>query len=174
VLHNLTIKFRDFMLYTILYTCSANKPFVEDDLAELAIQSSNWNITHSITGCLAYVEGVLDCKTQSRFIHVLEGPEIYIKGIFDKISLDMRYKNISLIKEGRIEKRKFNAWKMCVERINLNNDLAFQHFFTMNCEILSEEGSICNNILMDFMETFYDQRQSIECECMIGAAGLVQ
>ncbi|MEJ7557482.1 MAG: BLUF domain-containing protein [Pedobacter sp.] len=154
------------MLYTILYTSSANEPFVEADLVELAIQSWNWNNSHSVTGCLAYVEGVLNGKTQCQFIQVIEGPENYVKNVFANIKIDTRYKDISIIKEGIIDQRKFSTWKMCVERIKLSNDSALQHFFTMNYERLAENGNTGNNILMDFMKSFYDQKESIACECV--------
>jgi hypothetical protein len=154
------------MLYTILYTSRPNEPFVDEDLVELGVQSWNWNKKHSITGCLAYVEGVQNGKTQCQFIQVIEGPETYVKAVFAVIKLDNRYKDISMIKEGRINSRKFRTWKMCVERIKLSNSSALQHFFTMNSDILSEDGDTDNNILMDFIKSFYDQKESLECECV--------
>jgi hypothetical protein len=154
------------MLYTILYTSGANEPFDTEDLVELAFQAKKWNNSHSITGCLAYVEGVLNGKTKCQFLQVMEGSKSDVDGVFAKIKFDTRYKDIVMIKEGRIDKRKFSAWKMCVERIELDNNSILQHFFSMDSETLSEDGDVDDNMLMEFMKSFYDQKQSVECECV--------
>ena len=154
------------MLYTILYTSSANRTFDEDELVDLLVRLRTWNDSHSITGCLAYVEGLLNGNGQCKFIHVLEGSKSNVQEVFAEIKRDSRYSDLTLIKEGKIEQRKFATWKMGVDRIRLSDNPVLQYFFSMNSDILSKDGDAENNMLMDFMRAFYNQKKSFELECL--------
>jgi hypothetical protein len=154
------------MLYTILYTSSANRTFDEDELVDLLVRSRTWNDSHGITGCLAYVEGLLHGNTQCKFIHVLEGSKSSVQQFFAKIKLDNRYGDLTVIKKGKIDQRKFATWKMGVDRIQLNDNPVLQYFFSMESDVLTKDGDAENNMLMDFMEAFYNQKKSFELECL--------
>jgi hypothetical protein len=154
------------MLYTILYTSRAKWPFQKHELLELVNDSQIWNSFKSITGCLAYVEGVLNGDTLCQFIQVLEGSEAEVREVFANIKLDSRHIDVSLIKEGKIDRRKFGAWKMGFEQIQLGDNPILQDFFSMDSVVLSADGDTDSNLLMEFMKSFCDQKESIECECV--------
>jgi hypothetical protein len=154
------------MLYTILYTTNANRSFTNEELQRLNKASRNWNRSHNVTGCLAYIEGVLDGNTRCQIIHVLEGSKGDVENIFNQIKLDMRQKNLSVVKVGFIKSRKFNDWTMGCERIQLNDNPFLEGFFFLNNRVLSQDGSLEENILMQFMKSFSNQQASTSCRVL--------
>jgi hypothetical protein len=149
------------MLYTILYISNADRAFSSQELDELVWESRAWNSLHGITGFLAYVEGVLDGKTKCQFIQVLEGKKRDIEDVFNVIKQDPRHQDICVLKEGYIKERKFDSWDMGFERLHLNSNPELELFFSMNLSMLSEEGDLEDNILIQFMKTSYDQNEQI-------------
>jgi hypothetical protein len=147
------------MLYTILYLSNAKMVFNDDQLSEILNESITWNGSHGITGFLAYIEGVLNDNTKCQFIQVLEGMKSDVEEIFAKIKLDSRHREIIVIKEGHIINRKFSLWKMGFERIHFSLNPMLQHFFSMNTILLASDGNLEDNILMEFMKSFYDQEK---------------
>jgi hypothetical protein len=154
------------MLYTILYTSNTERVFSHDELVRLEKSSRIWNKSHRITGCLAYVEGVLDGNTHCQVIQVLEGLKDDVENIFNQVKQDMRQNNVSLIKKGFIRTRKFNQWTMGYEKIQLSNNSLLQTFFALNHKLLSQDGNLEDNMLMTFMKSFCEQIKSINCDCM--------
>jgi hypothetical protein len=145
-------------LYTILYTSHAIKAFDKTELSAIVNESRIWNHAHEITGCLAYVEGILNNNVLCQFIQVLEGDEIEVKDIFNKIQSDERHLDVSVIKEGFIKKRKFHSWRMGFEEIQLNENPILQSFFSMDTNVLKESGDTEDHILMQFLKSFCDQK----------------
>jgi hypothetical protein len=147
------------MLYTILYLSKAKMVFNDDQLSEILNESITWNGSHNLTGFLAYIEGVLNEDTKCQFIQVLEGMRSDVEDIFAKIKLDSRHRDIIIIKEGHIINRKFSQWKMGFERLHFSLNPKLQHFFLMNPIVLAADGNLNDNVLMQFMKSFYDQKQ---------------
>ena len=147
------------MLYTILYISTPSKSFDDKELQELVTESRDWNRLHGITGFLAYVEGILDGKTKSQFLQIVEGEKGDIEEVFSIIKADPRHKDLSVLKEGYIKYRKFDSWNMGFERLHINSNPELEVFFSMNLSMLSEEGDLDNNILFKFMKMFYDQKE---------------
>jgi hypothetical protein len=147
------------MLYTILYISNADRAFDNEELDELVLESRAWNSLHGITGFLAYVEGVCDGKTRCQFIQVVEGTKRDIEDVFTIIKQDPRHQDICVIKEGAIKERKFDSWNMGFERLHLNSNPQLELFFSMNLSLLAADGDLDDNILIQFMKTFYDQNK---------------
>lgn len=145
-------------LYTILYTSRAIKAFDKTELSAIVNESRIWNHAHDITGCLAYVEGILNDNVLCQFIQVLEGDEKEVKNIFNKIHSDVRHIDVSVIKEGGIRNRKFSNWRMGFEEIQLNDNPMLQSFFSMDNTVLAESGDTEDHILMQFLKSFCDQK----------------
>ena len=139
----------------LMYLSVASEAMSEDQLNDILNESRAWNKSHDLTGCLAYVEGNLKGKSQCRFIQVLEGPKEQVKGIFENIQNDPRHMHINVIKEGAIGSRNFGTWEMGFERINLDTNADLQEFFELDTKVLSENGDLSNNILLNFMKAFY-------------------
>ena len=154
------------MFYTILYISNAHRAFNDEELEELVTESRNWNRLHGITGFLAYVEGVIDGETKCQFIQVVEGEKNDVDDVFTIIKEDPRHKDICVLKEGYIKQRKFISWNMGFERLDINSNPNLERFFSMNHSMLSEDGDLEDNILIQFMKTFYDQQEQTDKESM--------
>jgi hypothetical protein len=82
---------------------------------ELLLEKARlFNSANNISGCLLYYEG--------EFIQYLEGNQIKVLKLFDKISLDKRHTKVQLLSHGQIEKREFNNWSMAFKNVHEEND----------------------------------------------------
>ncbi|NTE05101.1 BLUF domain-containing protein [Agrobacterium tumefaciens] len=142
-------------MYRLIYTSVASTVMQPPKLIEILKYSRDWNKAHDITGCLAYIEGNLDNVHQCRFIQVLEGPEQEVLYLFQNIIKDSRHKGVTLIKQGQIEKRHFESWEMGFEKIALEGNTILQEFFRLDPQVLALHGTIYNNMMVDFMKSFY-------------------
>ncbi len=91
-------------MYELIYVSSAIKKLSEEELNSLLVQSRQWNIAHSITGILLYIDG--------DFLQVLEGKKENINDLFEKIRRDKRHQGIIVVFEGNKVKRDFPDWAM--------------------------------------------------------------
>ncbi|GGE58987.1 FAD-dependent sensor of blue light [Pedobacter psychrotolerans] len=142
-------------MYRLIYTSIASAVMQPAELIEILKYSRDWNKAHYITGCLAYIEGNLDKVHQCRFIQVLEGPEEEVHDLFQNISKDSRHNGVTLIKRGQIETRHFESWEMGFEKMTLDGNATLQGFFRLDPQVLALHGNIHNNMMMDFMKSFY-------------------
>ena len=142
-------------MHSLIYISVAPGVIPEETLFEILEQSRISNKARDITGCLAYIEGTINGEYHCRFIQVLEGPEHEVVSLFNKIKQDSRHTDVSLIKSGTIEKRHFESWEMGFEKINLSSNSSLKDFFNLDPEILARDGDINNNMLLDFMKSFY-------------------
>ena len=146
------------MLYTLLYITKPLKPYNKLELFNFFDKLKTWNNSHNITGCLAYIEGITDNKKQCQFVHVIEGRKQELEGVLLKSKSDIRLGNTILIKGGFTTQRKFDDWTMGIERIELLDNQFIKQFFSMNYQLLAEDGDINTNILMQFMDSFSKDR----------------
>lgn len=143
------------MIYCLIYISDALKAMQNSELKEILEYSQKQNKSRNITGYLVYVEGKTSMQNYGRFIQVLEGPESEVTKLFKSIVADERHEKVTLIKNGIINSRNFSAWEMGFERISLDNDPTLQGFFNLNHKVLSLDGDMNNNMLLDFMKSFY-------------------
>ena len=143
------------MIYCLIYISDALKNMKNVELNEILESSKKRNKNHNITGCLVYIEGKTSVDNESRFIQILEGPENKVTELFKNIQGDSRHKKVTLIKNGLIDSRNFGTWEMGFERINLDNDPTLKGIFNLNYTILSLDGDMGNNMLLNFMKSFY-------------------
>lgn len=143
-------------MYSLIYTSVATTVMQPAKLIEILKYSRDWNKDHDITGCLAYIEGQIDNAHQCRFIQVLEGPEQEVISLFKNIKRDTRHGSITLIKQGKIKNRNFDSWEMGFEKMILDDNPVLQSFFKLDPQVLAAHGDIQNNMLMEFMKTFYN------------------
>ncbi|MFT6928858.1 MAG: hypothetical protein ACJAQ7_000325 [Sediminicola sp.] len=73
-----------------------------------------YNSANNISGCLLYYEG--------EFIQYLEGNQVKVLHLFDKISLDKRHTKVELLSHGLIENREFKNWSMAFKNVQGQND----------------------------------------------------
>ena len=114
-------------MYRIIYLSSAIKQFSEEEISLLLIQSRKWNTEHHITGVLLHIEG--------DFLQVIEGDEIIVKQLFEKIKLDPRHKGVICVFDGPIKERNFTDWSMgfcALEYENLRHVSGYETFDRSN------------------------------------------
>lgn len=91
-------------LHHLVYHSDVTLPMSEKALEALLSQSREWNTQHSLTGVLLY--------SGNNIMQVLEGPEDEVFYIFNKISGDMRHRNVIKLADGPIKQRNFSQWSM--------------------------------------------------------------
>jgi hypothetical protein len=100
----------DMALITLVYVSTKRREITEDDLKNILNTARTFNPTASITGMLLYRDGF--------FMQALEGEEDDVKGLFQKIALDERHKNVLMIYSTSIEERTFSDWSMGFNKIS--------------------------------------------------------
>jgi len=88
----------------IVYMSTAVRPFTDEELKVLLLQSQVNNVKNNITGMLLYCEG--------SFVQVIEGEKEDLHRTYQKIQEDRRHKGIIEIAQGTIENRNFPKWSM--------------------------------------------------------------
>jgi hypothetical protein len=98
------------MLSQIVYV-SVRKPIcTEGEIQKILASCKKNNGKVDITGVLLYSE--------TQFIQYLEGAYNEIISLYDKIKLDDRHKNVSLIASAPIKARTFPSWQMGAKKFD--------------------------------------------------------
>jgi hypothetical protein len=124
------------MLYNLIYFSHAANAMHTKDMNPILIQSRIKNTSHEITGMLVYVEGIFNDRTEGRFLQVLEGTELEVTAIYESIKGDSRHNQVTTIKDGPIENRKFSSWKMGYKSFNLQQYPDLKFFFQLDTRSL--------------------------------------
>ena len=97
-------------MFRILYLSTANQPFASGDLSELLQKARFRNNAAHVTGMLVHSDG--------DFLQVLEGEPEDVIGIYDRISVDPRHRDVSLLQRGLgFGDRLFPNWTMGFKRV---------------------------------------------------------
>ncbi len=91
-------------MYFLIYSSYAMVQFNHEQLESLLIKSREKNLKTGISGMLLFLEG--------KFIQYLEGDEVEVKTLYNKIYNDKRHKSVVVLKEGTAESRLFTDWAM--------------------------------------------------------------
>lgn len=99
-------------MFQLLYTSQAIETFNLMDLTALVLKSQVYNSFHGLTGMLIYEDGV--------FTQVLEGNEVELEIIMEKIMRDPPHHKIRVIKREPIEYRNYSYWMMVFKTESLD------------------------------------------------------
>ncbi|MGZ9709258.1 EAL domain-containing protein [Glaciimonas sp. GNP009] len=88
----------------LIYVSTATAPMPGLALDAILKQSSSYNRTNGITGCLLYQDGY--------FMQMLEGKQEVLEGLMEKIKSDSRHSDVLTVIEGRAPRRIFIDWSM--------------------------------------------------------------
>ena len=107
-------------LYRVLY-CSRNRiPPNEDAMAahieQILLTARRNNARRGITGGLLFSDGC--------FAQVLEGPASAIESVFERIQLDSRHDDVTVLQAGPVAQRDFPNWAMAFSGAAANHHLA--------------------------------------------------
>lgn len=102
-------------MYCLVYQSLASPNLDHDDIHALLKNARSYNALHAITGCLLFTEGV--------FLQYLEGNQLHVLSLFDRITEDKRHSDVKLLNHGQVEKREFRDWDMAYETMYGDNAL---------------------------------------------------
>lgn len=134
------------MLKSIVYLSSAEGAMSHNVLLELLHKSTSNNYKSQITGMLIYYDG--------SFIQVLEGEEVAIDRLIDKIMNDARHRNFSIIHESKIQQREFDKWNMSFMWLENNNVEHLESF--MDFSSIKPFLNGASSDVKRLMKTFYE------------------
>lgn len=97
------------MMIRLIYLSTAVRDMSDDDLNDILEKSRKNNGSKDITGLL-----IIKGRT---FLQCLEGEEIAVQELFEKIEKDERHKNILEFEEEQITERYFPNWEMGFKNI---------------------------------------------------------
>ncbi len=91
-------------LISLVYVSVETRPMTAQDIEKILETARTFNPSKNITGMLLYRTGY--------FIQALEGEDIEVKPLYEKISSDPRHRSVLMIYNKPIEKRAFGDWSM--------------------------------------------------------------
>ena len=101
-------------MFSLVYKSVENPGFGIEQIQEMLKKAKAYNHANGITGCLLYHEG--------EFIQYLEGNQIRVLNLFDKIKQDPRHHKVELLSYEEREKREFEQWDMAFENLYGENE----------------------------------------------------
>ncbi len=101
-------------MFCLVYRSVALPSFKKNELNEMLHKARVNNSRDGITGCLLFYEG--------EFIQYIEGTQLKVLNLFDKINTDNRHEDITLLAHGERDSREFNNWEMAYEDFFGDND----------------------------------------------------
>ncbi len=137
------------MFYYLVYASYATHPLSQRGLEELLATSRDNNKAHDVTGMLLYIDG--------KFLQVLEGPKDSVRKIFGAIRKDVRHKKISVIIEGHIKKRNFDAWHMSFKSFTASRFEKLSGFRDIEAFFLNNPVSRDSHVAHVFLQLFFNK-----------------
>jgi len=147
-------------MFYIIYTSRAEKLMNDQKLLEILHESRKWNVSHSLTGMLLYVEGQLTNQFLGRFIQVIEGKEKEVKLIFEKIKNDRRHVDPTIMQQGKISKRNFDKWSMGFKSISVSDYQELPVFFELDHNFLEAKQRRKFNPALIYLRSFYNMHKT--------------
>ena len=101
-------------MFSLVYRSVASPMFDNLQIRDMLGKARQFNQENKITGCLLCYHG--------EFIQYLEGSQIKVLNLFDKIQKDKRHSEVEILSHGYIERREFKQWHMAYEDFARDND----------------------------------------------------
>ena len=110
-------------MLSLIYVSSSVKLLNDNELLDILKVSRENNSSKDITGLLLYKGG--------NFMQALEGPDEVVLALYEKIKLDARHKDVSIISSEQIQARQFPAWEMAFTNLDnpeIRNEPGYSQF----------------------------------------------
>lgn len=101
-------------MFAIVYKSKATPGFGTVQVQEMLEKARRFNAEQGITGCLLYHQG--------EFLQYLEGNQIRVLTLYDKIKNDPRHTDVVILSHGERPGRWFSDWEMAYEDFYGDND----------------------------------------------------
>lgn len=100
------------MIKYMAYVSRQSYIISDDEINDLLNTSRHNNSLNQITGLLLFFDGT--------FIQYIEGPDDVVDGLFKKICVDRRHRDIVLLLEDTITNRVYTEWSMAYKKITVS------------------------------------------------------
>lgn len=104
---------QSFPMFCLVYKSKALASIGNQEVKDILVTARRFNKKNNITGCLLFYGG--------RFLQYLEGSQVTILELFDRIKIDERHTEVELLNHGKINSREFENWEMAYENLNGEN-----------------------------------------------------
>ena len=94
----------------LVYVSKRAKNCTEENIQSIVEASIQNNSHEGVTGILLY--------TETTFLQIIEGRMSQLLSLYDKIKLDKRHRDATLISLKPIAERKFSSWNMAAKRVD--------------------------------------------------------
>ena len=101
-------------MFALVYRSRAVPGFDRLQIQEMLLKARRFNESQGITGCLLYHDG--------EFLQYLEGNQVRVLQLYDKIKADPRHTDMELLSHGYRPQRQFEQWEMAYEDFYGEND----------------------------------------------------
>jgi len=91
-------------MHSLVYRSVANESFTIPQIYGMLSKAKDYNAEHGITGCLLY--------HNNQFLQLLEGEKDQVINLFQRISMDDRHREVSILESEHGEERLFDHWNM--------------------------------------------------------------
>ena len=135
------------MIFQLVYVSRASSEMGTDALDEILSTARTNNSKRNVTGMLLFHEG--------SFIQVLEGEQSEVESLFEKIRLDPRHVDESVVLRTEVDERAFDGWSMGYKRAATLEDVpeGFHHFLQSGYRRQSEaDKEAARKALLAFKE----------------------
>ena len=137
------------MYYYLMYVSYATEPMDRSALTKLLETCRENNKKLDVTGMLFYIDG--------KFLQVLEDKKDAVNEIFGRIRMDTRHRKVSVMIEGNIKKRNFDAWYMSFRSFSARQFEKLSGF--KNLETFFEKNPVTDesHVTRVFMRLFFNK-----------------
>jgi Sensors of blue-light using FAD len=110
-------------MLSLIYVSTSIKLLSDQELLDILKVSRENNDSSEITGLLLYKGG--------NFMQVLEGADETVIALYEKIKIDPRHKDVSIISKEQIQSRQFSEWGMAFQNLDnteIKNEPGYSQF----------------------------------------------
>lgn len=133
-------------LFSLTYVSRAVTRFDSDALASLLSSARATNQERELTGMLLYRGG--------RFLQVLEGREVTVRRMIDRIRRDPRHADMRVVAEGSIDRRVFGDWTMGYQPIGMPSDAPPEGFRDSFADLDSGDAALSARVMIEIAVWF--------------------
>ena len=137
------------VMFHLIYTSYAVKPFLSTELIDLLNQARIYNKENGITGMLIY--------RNAKFMQVLEGEKTSVERIYYKIYKDRRHKRVVRVVEGGSEDRIFKNWSMGFKNLTGDDFQSIDGFQDVDMFFGQQKMTESNAMALVFLRLFYEK-----------------
>jgi hypothetical protein len=134
------------MLIQLIYTSTATRDYLDEDLADILKECVQNNHANNITGLLLYTKG--------RFMQLIEGESEGVDALVEEIKTDPRHRDIDVFLRTQVRKREFSQWHMGYRAISKWDAIALPNYAPFfedgfDSAKLAAKPGICHEIMLE-------------------------